>query len=188
MRQTCLNCGTDSEGDTCPICHKYDDSDYVMDDSKSPRVIALETELAEARAEIERLKAAGSIEAILAVVEPYYAAKCNHCGWVGSSEACIDNRGCDDFETFCPVCLRHISDEEPTEKDISNFLNSSAIKAANAKHELIEQMREALFKLVGTLEVMSVMPETIGKYPVLAMDAPELEQARAALEAAERSE
>jgi hypothetical protein len=55
------------------------------------------------------------------------------------------------------------------------------------KDRLIEQMQGALTKLIGTLEVMSVMPETLGKYPVLAIDAPELEQARAAL-AAERSE
>jgi hypothetical protein len=56
-----------------------------------------------------------------------------------------------------------------------------------SKNRLVEQMREALVKLIGTLEVMSVMPETLGKYPVLAIDAPELEQARAAL-AAERGE
>ena len=55
------------------------------------------------------------------------------------------------------------------------------------KDKLIEQMRRALTKLIGTLEVMSVMPETLGKCPVLAIDAPELEQARAAL-AAERLE
>ena len=48
MKETCLNCGTDSEGDTCPVCHKYGTEEYAMDDSKPPRVIALEKELAEA--------------------------------------------------------------------------------------------------------------------------------------------
>lgn len=48
MKLTCMGCGTDSEGDTCPICHKYDTEDYVIDDSKPPRVVALEKELAEA--------------------------------------------------------------------------------------------------------------------------------------------
>jgi hypothetical protein len=54
-----------------------------------------------------------------------------------------------------------------------------------SKNRLVEQMRAALTKLIGTLEVMSVMPETLGKCPVLAIDAPELEQARAALAAEE---
>lgn len=106
----------------------------------------LETELAEARAEIERLKKTAEIETILAVTDMYYAAKCNHCGWIGSSKFCVEARaGCaDDCEVICPLCSRHISDDEPSLKDVAEFLNRDVIKIVERKAKLIEQMREAL--------------------------------------------
>ena len=59
-----------------------------------------------------------------------------------------------------------------------------AIKHTDAT-SLIKQMSAALRNVIGVLEIMSVMPEVLGKRPVLAMDAPELEELRAALRAAE---
>lgn len=83
--------------------------------------------------------------------------------------------------------FQRLADEPPTLEEIATDLDKIEMlgKELAERDKLIEQMRGALTKLIGTLEVMSVMPETLGKCPVLAIDAPELEQARAAL-AAER--
>lgn len=76
----------------------------------------------------------------------YYASKCNHCGWIGSSKFCVETRaGCaDDCEVLCPLCSRHISDDEPSLKDVAEFLNLDVIKIVERKDKLIDQMREAL--------------------------------------------
>jgi hypothetical protein len=107
-----------------------------------------EKQLAEARAEIERLKKTAEIETILAVTGMYYAAKCNHCGWIGSSEFCVEARaGCaDDCEVLCPLCSRHISDDEPSLKDLAEFLNRDVIKIVERKNKLIQQVRKELKK------------------------------------------
>ena len=43
----------------------------------------------------------------------YYMTRCKHCGWIGSSELCIADRGCDDdCEVFCPGCHEYIGEED----------------------------------------------------------------------------
>ena len=98
---------------------------------------------------------------ILGVSGPYYAAKCDNCGWVGSSEFCIEHRLDDDCEVLCPFCGRGIGDDAPEAKDVAMFLNHAALKIAadkecvqnkldealaeiTHKNALIEQMRDAL--------------------------------------------
>lgn len=105
-----------------------------------------EEQLAEAWAEIERLKKTAEIETILAVTDMYYAAKCNHCGWIGSSKLCVEAwAGCaDDCEVLCPLCFRHISDDDPSLKDVAEFLNRDVIKIVERKNKLIEQMWEEM--------------------------------------------
>lgn len=87
------------------------------------------------------------VDLVLSVTGRYYAAKCNHCGWVGSSEFCIENRLADDFEVLCPVCHRHISDDDPVAEDISKFLNKESVKIVQRKNAIIEQMRRGLEKI-----------------------------------------
>ena len=105
----------------------------------------LETELSEARAEIDRL----SMLNILGVTDRFYPAKCGRCGWVGSSQYCIfDRSGCaDDGEVLCPVCYHHISDNEPIIQDLKDYLNRSVVEMVGCKDKLIERMREALEKI-----------------------------------------
>jgi len=38
------------------------------------------------------------------VTAPYYLASCDSCGWVGSSEHCGTDTGCDDSNVYCPRC------------------------------------------------------------------------------------
>ncbi len=38
------------------------------------------------------------------VTAPYYLASCDSCGWVGSSELCGTDTGCDDSNVYCPRC------------------------------------------------------------------------------------
>jgi hypothetical protein len=96
---------------------------------------------------------------------------------------------CDGGYAHSGICDKCTTEIGQTGKELADKDKQLAEARAEVerKDRLIEQMQGALTKLIGTLEVMSVMPETLGKYPVLAIDAPELEQARAAL-AAERSE
>lgn len=152
-------------------------------------------ELADARAEIERLKTPTIDDSLLREK----LAELAHNQWAGWMEYLFLKSKQVDGCVIIPawavdrwrrqVATRY-SDLSEDEKNSDRNEADRFLSLFNAEIEhrdaLIGQMREALFKLIGTLEVMSVMPETIGKYLVLVMDAPELEQARAALEAAER--
>jgi len=165
----CPYCGADNE-------INHDDGQGLDGELETNQ--RLTDELIEARAEIERLNATGSVDSILSVTGRYYAVKCDHCGWVGSSEFCIESVcGCaGDCEVFCPFCNRHISDDEPAVKDISKFLNQTVIEKSERKDKLIEQMREALNVLVA-----SATPSG-----PLWHGSAEMQIARAALSAAER--
>jgi hypothetical protein len=44
----------------------------------------------------------------------YYLTKCPHCGWVGSSEQCGVDYGCDDTDVYCPVCQEAGCEEDAT--------------------------------------------------------------------------
>jgi hypothetical protein len=144
----------------------------------------IEKELAKTRAEIERLKKTAEIETILAVTDMYYAAKCNHCGWIGSSKFCVEARaGCaDDCEVFCPLCFRHISDDEPSLKDLAEFLSRDVIKIVERKDRLIERMREALASADDLIDEYAADYEHRDNVDEIR------EEIKAALSAAERGE
>jgi len=36
----------------------------------------------------------------------FYLASCDHCGWIGSSEECGEDRCADDSDVYCPKCGR----------------------------------------------------------------------------------
>lgn len=127
--------------------------------------IELETPRTEINAEMYDER----VDLVLSVTGSYYAAKCNHCGWVGSSEFCIEN---DDFEVLCPVCHRHISDDDPVAEDISKFLNKESVKIVQRKNAIVAQMREALC--------------IVFRYPMLPIELDEI--VSAALEAAKEGE
>ena len=59
---TC-KCGFDTNGTgaKCPACHKYDTSEYVLIDSKPPRVLALEAQNAEMLAMLKEIVNSGEI-------------------------------------------------------------------------------------------------------------------------------
>lgn len=38
------------------------------------------------------------------VIDPYYPAGCDKCGWTGSSEDCGTDSGFDDSDVYCPKC------------------------------------------------------------------------------------
>jgi DNA repair exonuclease SbcCD ATPase subunit len=148
------------------------------------KIEMLEKELTEARAETERLEKTAEIETILAVTDMYYAAKCNHCGWIGSSKFCVEARaGCaDDCEVFCPLCFRHISDDEPSLKDLAEFLSRDVIKIVERKDRLIERMREALASADDLIDEYAADYEHRDNVDEIR------EEIKAALSAAERGE
>lgn len=42
----------------------------------------------------------------------WYMTRCEHCGWTGSSELCIEHRYHDDADAACPECKRFMAGNE----------------------------------------------------------------------------
>lgn len=47
------------------------------------------------------------------VRKPFYATRCEHCGWYGSSEDLVEHRNHDDADMSCPKCEKYVAGEDP---------------------------------------------------------------------------
>lgn len=47
---------------------------------------------------------------IVTVIEPFYPASCDGCGWQGSSGDCGSDSWSDDSDVYCPSCSKNGAD------------------------------------------------------------------------------
>lgn len=75
----------------------------------------------------------------------YYLTKCPGCGWVGSSEQCGVDHGCDDSDVYCPVCGEAGCEDDPREADARAHGEAVMQRIVTANAE-IAQLRSRLLQ------------------------------------------